>query len=136
MSDFTLKLDEVNKINLQLKDALFINRDNIHSDTCANWNAQPELIGQKNHIYVYTDYSEVQGVNIPALKIGDGNAYLIDSPFITGGGGTSQEVKDHMANEEIHVSEEDRAFWNNKVTCFISNGDSEALVFSKESEEI
>lgn len=134
--NITLKMEEAEKIELALQNAMFINRNNIHSDTTANWNAQPGLIAKKDHIYIYTDYTQVSSINIPAMKVGDGNAYLIDLPFVSSGGGSeSPRVQEHLANTSIHVSEEDRAFWDNKVTCFTSNDNSEILVFSKESEE-
>lgn len=55
----------------------------ILSDTTENWNKQRSLIGKANTIYVYTDYMTIGNTVIPGFKIGDGNAYLIDSPFVT-----------------------------------------------------
>ena len=55
--------------------------DRLHIDTTANWNAQADLIGKAGHIYVYSDYEVINGVAVPAFKVGDGLAYLIDTPF-------------------------------------------------------
>ena len=59
----------------------------IHYGTTAYWNSQSTLIGENNHIYVYTDYTTITSdgeiKNVPNIKIGDGAAYLIDNPFIT-----------------------------------------------------
>lgn len=56
----------------------------IHAGTTEEWNAQPELIGEREHIYVYTDYCSENGTVYPALKVGDGESYLIDLPFVKG----------------------------------------------------
>ena len=101
---------------------------NIHSGTTKFWDDQNMLIGEKSHIYIYEDYAVYDGKNIPNIKIGDGNAYLIDSPFIT----TSLEdlINTHINDTESHVSKEDRDFWNNKVSCQLSEADSETIIFS------
>lgn len=85
----------------------------ILSDTTANWNAQKKLISRKDILYVYTDYRTVDGENIPGLKVGDGNAYLIDLPFV----GISS------------ITEEERQKWNEKVALEEPSGGSETLIF-------
>lgn len=105
--------------------------DRLHIDTTANWNAQADLIGKAGHIYVYSDYEVINGVAVPAFKVGDGLAYLIDTPFADGNMST---INDHIQNGEIHITEEERLFWNNKVTCFLSQGDDETVVFTKNKE--
>lgn len=102
---------------------------NIHVDTTAHWNAQPTLIGQEGDIYIYTDKSTVNGVVIPAAKIGDGNSYLIDNPFIDA---SAQDLYEHINNSTVHITSEERTSWNNKVTCFISQGNNETLVFTND----
>ena len=53
----------------------------IHSDTTANWDAQQELVGKNNHLYVYLDYT-TDGVNYyPGFKVGDGDTLLSDLTF-------------------------------------------------------
>lgn len=88
----------------------------IFQDTTANWNAQTFLIGKKDCLYVYTDYKQEDGKDIPAFKVGDGLAYLIDLPF------------SYMGN----VTDEQIAFWNNKITAFMDDIDSENLILSKD----
>lgn len=53
----------------------------IHSDTTANWDAQPELVGKKEHLYVYLDYASDGTVSYPGFKVGDGDTLLSDLPF-------------------------------------------------------
>lgn len=105
---------------------------NIHYGTTEYWNAQPSLVGEKSHIYVYTDYAVTkngeESVLVPNIKIGDGNAYLIDNPFVT----TSVEelIDLHINDTTRHITEEERILWNNKVRCYLSTSDSETVVFT------
>lgn len=92
-------------------------------DTTANWNAQSTLVSQKDCVYVYTDHHTVDGQDIPGIKIGDGNAYLIDLPF------TDAAFIAHIADDSLHVSDADRESWENKVSCFVEP-DSTKLTFS------
>lgn len=102
----------------------------IHYGTTEYWDAQPLLVGEKSHIYVYTDYAVTkngeESVLVPNIKIGDGNAYLIDNPFVT----TSVEelIESHNDNTTRHITEEERNLWNNKVGCYLS--DNETVVFT------
>ena len=83
----------------------------IYSGRAVEWDANPNLIGKRNCIYVYTDYITKQdGTLIPGLKIGDGQAYLIDTPFI------DQQYLEHVQNQVIHITQREREFWNNKVS--------------------
>lgn len=106
--------------------------DILHIDTTENWNAQRDLIGKAGHIYVYSDYEIVNNVPVPAFKVGDGLAYLIDTPFVDG---NMSKIDAHIQNDEIHITDGERLFWNNKVTCFLSSGDNETVVFTKENRE-
>lgn len=106
-------------------------QDIVHTDTTAHWNAQRMLIAEKGHIYVYSDYLQVEDETLPGIKVGDGTSYLIDLPFVSG---DITVLSDHINNKVVHIRSEEREFWNNKVTCFISAVDAENLVFTKESE--
>lgn len=104
----------------------------IHYGTTEHWNSQPDLVGKKSHIYVYSDYAETEidgeMVVIPNIKIGDGSAFLIDNPFI------SKSVEDildlHIDDNSVHISETERDFWNKKVRCFIDPEDNENVIFT------
>lgn len=105
----------------------------IYYDTTANWNEKRSLISETGAIYIYSDYEtdEVNGqtIYIPGIRIGDGSSYLIDLPFLSGG--TSKQFVQHLSNTLLHVSDQDREFWNNKVTAFLNPADSENLILSK-----
>lgn len=89
------------------------------------WDSQPSLISIEKAVYVYWDFEQdSEGNDIPGIKVGDGKGYLIDAPF------TSDPYYNHIRDRLIHVSPEDREFWNNKVRCFIDPEDLEKIVFT------
>lgn len=94
-------------------DAMYnsISGNAIMAKSTAEWAITPGIVSELGSIYVYTDYRKEDGVNIPAMKIGDGSAYVQDLPFFSTG-----------------VTEADRAFWNNKVAASIFPIDPENLV--------
>lgn len=85
------------------------------------WDSQPELIGRDNAIYVYTDALSKDYKNIARFKVGDGQTLLKDISFM------DMIYYDHISDPLIHVSGEDREFWNNKVSCY---NDGEKLIFT------
>lgn len=95
----------------------------VYTDTETNWNAQRDLIGEKDALYVYTDIDSTQP---PRLKIGDGKAFLIDAPFVSDGG----KLEEHINDKIVHITNEERLFWNNKVSCYLNANDSEQLIFT------
>lgn len=92
--------------------------------TTAYWNSQASLISEKDVSYIYTDYRVIthgDGTTTTyyGLKIGDGRAYLIDIPFIGGGGGGS----------DSGITQDDIDNWNNKWSGYINPNNPENLVF-------
>ena len=105
-------------------------KSSIYYGTTAYWNNQPSLISIKGGIYVYSDYKQdEQGNNIPGIKIGDGKGYLIDAPFI------DELMYDHIYNTIIHVTQDDKDRWDEKIRCYISPTDSETVVFTTTSSK-
>ena len=91
------------------------------------WNSKPQLISEKGYIYIYSDYRQnEQEQNIPAMKVGDGSAYLIDLPFV------DDLVQKHIIDNVIHISQSERECWNDKVRCFIDPLNEHNLVFTTE----
>lgn len=85
--------------------------------TTMEWAQDKTRIAQKGVIYVYSDYaktSDAAGVEIdvPGFKVGDGTSYLIDLPFAQGA--LNDEIRNHLANKEIHVSDDDRKRWDDE----------------------
>lgn len=107
------------------------------TDTTERWNSKINFIPLRGEIIVYSDHEQVDDgyenkINIPGIKIGDGNAYLIDLPFL---GSDSrydaiyQELREHINNDYAHVTLEEKNFWNNKLNY---NLDEENLIFNRD----
>jgi len=95
--------------------------------TTATWNSQPQLISDRGFIYIYADYRQNEtGQNIPSMKVGDGNAYLIDMPFV------DELLYEHLLDNVQHITQEEREKWNNKVRCYMSDAKDDLLVFTTE----
>ena len=94
-------------------------------DTTAHWDAKPDLIAKEGYIYIYSDWGESpDGKKIAGFKVGDGITPLIDILF------TDQMYDDHIKNAIVHITQEEREYWNDKVTCsYIS--ELEKIIFSK-----
>jgi len=111
----------------QAVESMQLHRPEIYFDTVAGWAAQAGLVGQANTIYIYTDYQQDEnGNSIAGIKVGDGNAYLIDSPFL------DTVYFEHVNDTDIHITAEEREFWNNKVRCYYSLLEDETVVFTTE----
>lgn len=103
-------------------------------DTTANWNQAGGFIPLRGEIIIYDDYETktwtemeygeevTKTVNIPNIKIGDGSAYVQDLPFVDQR--TREILMEHINNQEIHVTLQEKAFWNNKINI----DDSEEIV--------
>ena len=96
-------------------------RIKLKRDTTANWNAAIGFMPLKGEIIIYEDYQQItvkengEDVikNIPGIKIGTGNVYVQELPFI------DKDLRDrlieHIEDQEIHVTLGEKAFWNNKI---------------------
>ena len=101
----------------------------VRTNTTSGWNSEPTLISKANTIYVYSDYrttTDEHGheINVPGIKIGDGLAYLIDLPF------ADVALTDHMNDSVVHVTAEEKEFWNDKVSVRMSQSEVENIVFT------
>lgn len=102
---------------------------NVQKDTTANWNSKIGYVPEKNDVIIYSDHGQMDDgfgntIDVPAIKIGDGNAYLVDLPFV-GDDVRYQiltELRSHTGNSFIHVTQEEKEFWNNKLNCTVNNG--------------
>ena len=103
-------------------DLPFLSGDTQHnpyvmSGTTEYWNSQLGFIPSKDIIIVYTDGGTIEQdgemIPIPRIKIGDGNAYCVDLPFVDDD--IIHQVEEHINNMDIHVTAQEKAFWNNKI---------------------
>ena len=113
-------------VTFELQNVQIGGNDNLYVATTAEWDSNKFLIGAKDVVYVYTDHlTNEKGEPVPGFKVGDGLAYLIDLPF------NDDLFIKHINNSGIHVTEEEKEFWNNKVTAYINAGNPEELVLTK-----
>lgn len=110
-------------------------RASIH--TRAEWSEISTYVPAEGEIVIYSDWNVIDGVTYPAVKIGDGNAYVVDLPIIAGGEDMAFIIEladmltEHINNMAIHVSDEDRERWDNKLNYEV-NESLETLVFNRE----
>ena len=97
----------------------------IKHDTTENWNNAVGFIPLPGELIVYDDYETktyqveeygemvTKTVNIPNVKVGTGNAYVQDLAFI------DDDIRDivmqHIRDYDIHVTLQEKVFWNNKI---------------------
>lgn len=86
----------------------------VYRGTTQAWDSQVSLVSELNAIYIYSDHDTYDDEALPAIKIGDGTSFLIDMPFITD---HTSELLNHLADGDIHVTIQEKTFWNNKVSC-------------------
>lgn len=97
----------------------------IKHDTTENWNNATGFIPLPGELIVYDDYETktyqveeygemvTKTVNIPNVKVGTGNAYVQDLMFI--GDDIREIVMQHIHDYDVHVTLQEKLFWNNKV---------------------
>jgi len=100
-------------------------RIQLKHDTTANWNKTNGFIPKAGEVIIYDDYEvktytvEEYGETvektalIPNIKIGTGNAYVQDLAFVDEK--TRQILLEHINNQDIHVTLQEKQFWNNKI---------------------
>ncbi len=113
-------MKKINKLTVDVNAA----NAEIFCDTKENWASQSILIPKKGTIYIYSNYKQDLSKDVAGIKIGDGNSYLADLPFI------DTLYSQHIENQDIHVTIQDKNKWNEKVTIDESSVDSELLIFT------
>ena len=120
----------------QLNDKINVAQSSILFNTKAGWDAQPTLRTQANIIYIYTDAFKVDGKDVAGIKIGDGNAYLIDKAFLTDYLANQiaeliTQFQAHLADNVRHITGEERTKWNNKLNYELSEEEPETLILNR-----
>lgn len=102
-------------------------------DTTEHWNENRLFVPMKGEVIIYTDHGKIDDgygnlIDVPGIKIGDGNAYLIDLPFVGNDVRYEimQEIRNHEDNHIIHITQEEREYWNNKLDSEL-NGETLVL---------
>lgn len=95
----------------------------IFYDTTEHWNSHPEIEAKRGAIYIYSDAKSFQGQDIPRFKVGNGDAFLIDLPFM------DADIR-YILENYTPVSPEDRLRWDNKINLEMRD-DTETLIFNR-----
>lgn len=96
----------------------------IYCETLSYWQEHSSFIGKKGDIIIVSDYKKKDNKNIAGIKVADGLAYAIDLPYVNDILGT--ELTSHINDTVIHVSQDDRDRWDNKVSARM--GDNDTLI--------
>lgn len=117
-------------------------RIQLKRDTTEHWNNARGFIPLAGEVIVYTDYETktytveeygetvTKTVEIPNIKVGTGNAYVQDLPFVDEK--TRDILMEHINNHDIHVTLQEKLFWNNKINI----DDSEDIIRDELSDEV
>lgn len=113
---------------------IYNNDCGIEVRTTEEWNLDKDFPSKTGVLYIYSDYKKIEKdgrmINVPGIKVGDDNSYVVDLPFIDEA--YYKDLLDHVNNTDIHVTSAEKQFWNNKVRCYmeLSNSDDENLIFT------
>lgn len=101
------------------------------SKTTAEWSTEINTVSAKDTLYIYSDYRTItrngKTVTVPGLKVGDGQAYIVDLPFVAF---DDETFLAHVNNGNIHTTAAEKEFWNNKVRCYTQVNVPETLIFT------
>lgn len=115
-------------INLDLGSAIMVDSQGgnkqIYYGSTEYWNARVGLVAERGCIYIYKDWQEKEGKYIAGFKVGDGSTLLSELYF------TDDPWLDHIYNTIVHITQEERDRWNNKVSCYYTEP-LEKITFEK-----
>ena len=87
-------------------------------NTTEYWRSRRDFIPGRGALVIYTDrYHKEDGRAVPGIKIGDGDAYAVDLPFVNADPDLLRRAEAHLADASAHVSPADRIRWNSKLNC-------------------
>lgn len=99
--------------------------------TKSQWDIDGLTTSEPGVLYVTTDYRTITKddttYEVPAFKLGDGNGYIIDLPYMTV---DEQTFLNHVNDRVVHITQSEREYWNNKNRCEIDENDPECLVIT------
>lgn len=101
----------------------------VSENTVSGWAQTPMYVPKQGEIILYTDYAEDdQGNPLPAIKMGDGSAFVADLPFVNDD--IRNNLLAHINDRVVHITDEERRFWNNKLNYEYDMGE-ETLILNR-----
>lgn len=121
-------------VHITVEERSLWNSGRVITKTTSEWTEDLSFIPTAGYLCVYSDYKKSIDASgneyfIPAIKVGDGTTYVVDLPFLEGTQ-TQDFLNRHISDTSSHITEEERAFWNNKVSCAIDSSNPEQIIFS------
>lgn len=105
-------------------------------NTTSYWQSHATYVPRNGEIIVYSDGETIevsgQTVNVPKVKIGTGNEYVGQLPFV--GQPTAEKLDAHIADTVKHITSAERALWNGKLNISTSQAEhfvNETLIFNR-----
>ena len=116
-------INGVELIGNQTAESLYI----VSENTVEGWSQTPTYIPKNGEIVLYTDYAkDDQDRPIPAIKMGDGSAFVADLPFVNDD--IRNDLLEHINDHVVHITDEERNFWNNKLNYEYDVGDENLIL--------
>ena len=122
---FYLELEGLKKYDAQLKKHIPI------IGTTAYFEGVKTTVPPRGQLVIFSDLRSIKksdGTTITSagIKVGDGNKTIEQLPFI------DWFYWDHINDKNIHVTAEQKTFWDNKISCDV---DDETLNLFKNKKE-
>ena len=118
---------------------IFNGRIKCTSDSTEHWEViERSFKPLSGEVIIYNDYFKEEigrdGATIfykyiPAIKIGDNEHYLHDLEFLNRADQITLEQ--HINNNQVHVTQAEKEFWNNKLNYSNSELNVENLIFNR-----
>ena len=106
------------------------------TNTTAYWNAHSTYIPRKGEVIIYSDGGSItqdgQTILVPKIKIGTGNDYLGQLPFVNQD--DTNELDDHISDMVRHITAAERSLWNSKLNIDpnpASHFANETIIFNR-----
>ena len=101
---------------------------NIMIGTTQDWSSHYAQVYPRGTIIIYSDHGTITETDanqqevtksVPGIKITDGSTPLISLPFVGDdvAAAIRAEINNHINNNIVHITAEERTKWNNKITC-------------------
>ena len=120
----------LNDLNLRLIDQSL----GIQYDTTTGWNSRVGYVPPAGALMIYSDYKTIEKdgeiINVPGIKIGNGNAYVQDLAFVDEY--VQKQIADHIYDNLVHTNPTEKSFWNNKLNVNdLREVEEETLIFNR-----
>ena len=108
-------LDVTDALNVRVTDLERGGSGTILCNTTNYWAQHTGFVPAKGAIVIYSDHAFVNEKSVPAFKVGDGNAYVVDLPFSNDD--LRAALAAHINDSSKHLSAQDRTKLGSSVSA-------------------